>query len=68
MTITTASGLSSTAKNYSQTEAGKRYFIRMYEKAVANNDKRMIDFCKRVFDVYNEFEINGHIARPNGRC
>ena len=54
-------------KNYSQTEAGKRYFIRMYEKAVANNDKRMIDFCKRVFDVYDEFKINGHIPRPNGR-
>lgn len=54
-------------KNYSQTEAGKRYFIKMYEKAVKNNDKRMIKFCKSVFDVYNEFKINGHIPRPNGK-
>jgi hypothetical protein len=54
-------------KNYSQTEAGKRYFIRMYEKAVENNDERMIKFCKAVFDVYNQFNINGHIPRPNGK-
>jgi len=54
-------------KNYSQTEAGKRYFIRMYERALANNDKRMIDFCRAVFDVYDKFGINGHIPRPNGK-
>jgi len=54
-------------KNYSQTEAGKRYFIRMYEKAVENNDQRIIKFCKSVFDVYDEYEINGHIPRPNGK-
>ena len=52
-------------KNYSQTEAGKRYFIKIYEKAVANNDDKMIKFCKAVFDVYDEFKINGHIPRPN---
>lgn len=54
-------------KNYSQTEAGKRYFIKIYEKAVSNNDKKMIKFCKNIFDVYNEFKINGHIKRPNGK-
>jgi len=54
-------------KNYSQTEAGKRYFIKLYEKAVLANDKKMIKFCKRVFDVYDEFKINGHIPRPNGK-
>jgi 5-methylcytosine-specific restriction endonuclease McrA len=54
-------------KNYSQTEAGKRYFIKMYEKAVSNNDKKMIKFCKNIFDVYNNFDINGHINRPNGK-
>ena len=54
-------------KNYSQTEAGKRYFIKMFERAVANNDKRMIKFCKNIFDVYNEFKVNGHIKRPNGK-
>ena len=53
-------------KNYSQTEAGKKYFIKMYETAVSNNDSRIIKFCKSVFDVYDEFKINGHIPRPNG--
>jgi 5-methylcytosine-specific restriction endonuclease McrA len=53
-------------KNYSQTESGKRYFIKLYKQAVAKKDKRMIDFCRAVFDVYNNFGINGHIQRPNG--
>lgn len=54
-------------KNYSQTEAGKRYFMRIYEQAVAKGDQNMIRFCKDVFDVYDKHKINGHIKRPNGR-
>ncbi len=54
-------------KNYSQTEAGKKFFIKMYEQAVANNDKRMIDFCKCVFECYNMHKINSHIQRPNSK-
>jgi len=53
-------------KNYSQTEAGKRYFIKLYESAVTNNDERVIKFCKDIFDIYDKHEINGHIERPNG--
>lgn len=52
-------------KNYSQTEAGKRYFIKIYEDAVAIGDERMVKFCTEVFDVYNEHGINRHIPRPN---
>jgi len=52
-------------KNYSQTEAGKRYFIKMYETAVKNNDDKMVNFCKQVFSVYNKHKINTHIPRPN---
>lgn len=55
-------------KNYSQTEAGKRYFIKIYNQAVANNDYKMIKFCKDVFDVYDKNKINGHIPRPNGKA
>jgi hypothetical protein len=51
-------------KNYSQTEAGKRYFINMYEQAVSNNDGKMIDFCKCVFECYDKYGVNSHIARP----
>ena len=54
-------------KNYSQTEAAKRYFIRLYEKAVSIGDKKMIQFCKQIFDVYNEKGINSHIPRPNNK-
>ncbi len=52
-------------KNYSQTEAGKRYFIKIYKQAVANGDKRMVDFCKCIFECYDMHKINGHIKRPN---
>lgn len=52
-------------KNYSQTEAGKKYFIRLYEQAVALGDKKMIRFCKQIFDIYNGEEVNSHIPRPN---
>ncbi len=53
-------------KNYSQTEAGKKFFINMYRTAVNINDQQMIDFCKCVFECYDVHEINGHIPRPNG--
>jgi hypothetical protein len=52
-------------KNYSQTEAGKRYFIKMYEQAIKNNDVKTINFCKQIFDAYNKHGINKHIPRPN---
>jgi len=53
-------------KNYSQTEMGKKYFIKIYEKALRDNDEKMINFCKSVFDIYDKFQVNGHIKRPNG--
>lgn len=54
-------------KNYSQTEAGKRYFIKIYEQAIKNRDEKMVKFCKDVFDAYDKHRINGHIPRPNGK-
>lgn len=52
-------------KNYSQTEAGKRYFIEIYETAVKNRDEKMIAFCREVFDVYDEHGVDQHIDRPD---
>ncbi len=52
-------------RNYSQTEAGKRYFIKMYETALEHSDQKMIAFCKAVFDVYETYHVNGHIDRPD---
>ncbi|MBN2018199.1 MAG: HNH endonuclease [Candidatus Cloacimonetes bacterium] len=53
-------------KNYSRTEAGKRYFIKMYEDAIKYGDEKLINFCKCVFDCYDKHKMNGHIKRPNG--
>lgn len=52
-------------KNYSQTEAGKRYFIKLYEDAVKSKDLRVIRFCKDVFDVYDKHAIDTQIKRPD---
>jgi hypothetical protein len=52
-------------KNYSQTEAGKKYFIKIYEEAIHIGDKRMIKFCRQIFDVYNKHKVNQHIPRPD---
>ena len=52
-------------KDYSQTEAGKRYFIEIYETAVEKQDQEMIAFCEAVFDAYDEHDMNGHIERPD---
>jgi hypothetical protein len=52
-------------KNYSQTEFGKRFLIRLYKDAIEKNDKRMVKFCKEIFDIYDKYRINGHIKRPN---
>jgi len=54
-------------KNYSQSEAGKRYFIKIYKQSIANDDDKMVEFCNDVFDIYDKHRINGHIKRPNGK-
>ena len=51
-------------KNYSQTEAGKRFFIKIYESAMKIDDTKMIAFCQLVFDAYDKHDIDGHIKRP----
>ncbi|MBA7583736.1 hypothetical protein ES708_25684 [subsurface metagenome] len=52
-------------KKYSQTEAGKKFFTKIYESAIAAGDQKMIRFCKELFDVYDKEGINSHIPRPN---
>jgi len=52
-------------KNYSQTEFGKKFLIKLYKDALKNNDKKMIKFCREIFDIYDKYGINSHIKRPN---
>ena len=54
-------------KNYSQTEAGKRFFIHIYASALENDDTEMIAFCKSVFNAYDKHNVDGHIIRPDQR-
>lgn len=49
-------------KNYKQTESGKRFFIRLYEAAKANDDKQLEDFCRQILEVYDKNNVNGHIV------
>lgn len=48
-------------KNYKQTETGKKMFIRLYESAKSIDDKKTVDFCKQILEVFEKNDINGHI-------
>ena len=52
-------------KNYSQTEFGKRFLIKLDKEAIQKNDERIIKFCKEIFDVYDKYGVNSHIRRPS---
>jgi hypothetical protein len=49
-------------KNYKQTESGKRYFIKLYEAAKANDDAELQDFCRQILEVYEKNNVNGQIV------
>ncbi len=44
-----------------QTEAGKKMFIRLYERAKTGKDPAVLAFCKDVLTTYEKHKINGHI-------
>ncbi len=48
-------------KNFKQTETGKKLFIRLYELAKAQDDKKLIKFCSEILNVFERKDINGHI-------
>lgn len=49
-------------KNLKQTETGKKMFIRLYELAKKERNKKLIDFCTQILEVYEANDINGHIV------
>ncbi|MGC9053364.1 MAG: HNH endonuclease [Candidatus Hydrogenedens sp.] len=53
-------------KNYSQTEFGKRFIIRLYNEAKEKSDMRIIQFCEEIFNVYDKYGIDTYIKRPDG--
>lgn len=44
-----------------QTETAKRMFIRLYEVAKAEGDRKIMEFCLDVLSLYDKHDINGHI-------
>ena len=48
-------------KNMKQTEAGKKMFIRLYELAKKEDNKKLKKFAADVLKVYEFHDINGHI-------
>lgn len=52
-------------KNLSQTETGKKMFIRLYKLAKSEKNKEIQDFCSDVLQTYERHDINGHIEWEN---
>jgi 1-aminocyclopropane-1-carboxylate deaminase/D-cysteine desulfhydrase-like pyridoxal-dependent ACC family enzyme len=48
-------------KNYTQTETGKKMFIRFYEYAKAIGDIDTQRFCTEILEVFEKNGVNGHI-------
>lgn len=48
-------------KNYSQTESGKRMFIRLWKIAKDIGDSTTQQFCEEILNTYEKFGVNGHI-------
>ena len=48
-------------KNLNQTETVKKMFISLYEKAKAEGNVQYIEFCEAILQVYDDFDVNGHI-------
>ena len=49
-------------KNYGQPESGKKMLIRLWESSIKIEDKKTKKFCEEVLNIYEKFDINGHIV------
>jgi hypothetical protein len=48
-------------KTYSQSEMGKKMFLRLYAIAQSEGDQDMINFCTAILEAYDHFGIDGHV-------
>ena len=44
-----------------ETETGKKMFIRLYEAAKSEQNQEIINFCTEILRLYQKFHINSHI-------
>ncbi len=48
-------------KNFSQTETGKKFYIRLLELAEKDGNTELIEFCRDILKTFEKHDINGHI-------
>lgn len=48
-------------KNLNQTETGKKMFIRLYELSKKEENRELQEFCIKILQTFDDFNINGHI-------
>ncbi len=48
-------------KTLKQTETGKKMFIRLYQLAKQEKNKKTMEFCEAVLKTYEKHDVNGHI-------
>lgn len=48
-------------KTLGYTEAGKKMFVGYFRLAKKTKDERVMELCRRVLEVYEYLQINGHI-------
>ncbi len=48
-------------KNYSQVEAGKRFFVKMRAQAEKVGDQKMINFCNDILALYNNYGYDNQV-------
>ena len=48
-------------KNYDINEAGKQFFIRLHEMAIANKDLESQQFCQEILDLYDKYNYDSHL-------
>ena len=49
-------------KNYGQTEMAKTLFINLHTLALKLEDTVLVNFSKEVLELYEKYDINGHIV------
>ena len=54
-------------KNFKQTETGKKMFIRLYELAKKQGDKKIIKFCKEILLVFEKIILMGILNGKNNK-
>jgi len=50
-------------KNLGQTTLGKRYFLRLQRSAQKSKNKKLINFCREVLEVFDKFNIDIDIKK-----